>query len=169
MATAKRTAVLCVSLGLVLALGLCVPFKHAANAQAGGAVTAAVIISRNSSQTDISLSLLTRVFGGDPTEFGGHRLIPFNYATDNPVRRVLDLVLLGLESDAVSRYWIDRRIRGKGLAPRTVPSAQVMKIVVAQVPGAIGYIPADQVDTSVLVLTIDSKSPGDRGYPLSRH
>jgi hypothetical protein len=75
-------------------------------------------------------------------------------------------VVLQMAPPSVSAYWIDRRIRGQGLPPRTVPTPQLMKAVVAKLPGAIGYIAIDQLDDAVQALLIDGKAPSDPRYPL---
>jgi hypothetical protein len=106
------------------------------------------------------------VFRGDPTELNGRRLTPFNYAPESPLRRSFDLLALGMSTGEVGRYWIDRRIRGQGLAPRTVPSPAMARAVVARLPGAISYITSKELDTTVRAVSIDGKSHTDRDYPL---
>ena len=115
----------------------------------------------------MSLDLLKRVFSGEPTEFSGRRLIPFNYYPEHPLRRLFDSWLLGLTPDTMPKYWIDRHIRGKGSAPRTLPSPAVLKVVVARIAGAIGYLPAAAIDDSVRTLTVNWKDVRDPDYPLT--
>lgn len=133
-------------------------------AQSQGAL--AVIVSPSLTEKDISLALLKRAFRGDVTEFAGVRLVPFNYAPDDPVRVVFDKGVLGYSPTQVGAYWIDRRIRGQGMPPRTVPAPQIMKAVVAKLPGAIGYIPASMVDKTVAVLTVDGVALKAANYPI---
>lgn len=126
----------------------------------------AIVMSKDTTARDISLFVLKRVFSGEPTEFAGHRLIPFNYPPEHPLRQRFDMLLLELSPDNMARYWIDRRIRGQGMAPRTVPTAQVLRAVVAHLPGAIGYMPWSMLDDSVVALTVDKQMGGTAGYPL---
>jgi hypothetical protein len=151
-----------------LLLGFVLPSTRLAVSHAQDAFGNAIVIvvARGFRERDISSAMLRRAFRGDTTEFGGSRLVPFNYAPEHPVRRVLDTSLLGLPPDQVSAYWIDRRIRGEGLPPRTVPSPLIMRAVVAKLPGAIGYLPAALVDSSVTVLTVDGKGHRSSDYPL---
>jgi hypothetical protein len=44
--------------------------------------------------------------------------------------------------DEVSKYWIDRKIRGDGRPPRSLPSSPAIIAVVAADKGAVGYVPA---------------------------
>jgi ABC-type phosphate transport system substrate-binding protein len=126
----------------------------------------AVIVSPDLSEKDISLALLKRAFKGDVTEFAGVRLVPFNYAPNDPNRNVFDKSVLGFPPAQVGAYWVDRRIRGQGMAPRTVREPQVMKAVVAKLRGAIGYIPAAIVDKTVSALSINGVGLKAADYPI---
>ncbi|MET0340459.1 MAG: hypothetical protein ABW252_05625 [Polyangiales bacterium] len=128
--------------------------------------TLVVIIGKSAGAKDISYAQLRRVFGGDAGKIGSNMLTPFNYVPDHPMRRRFDTLVLAMTPDEIGRYWVDRRVRGLGLPPRTVPSPQTMKGVIARLPGAIGYIDASQVDDSVQVLSIDGKGFRDPGYRL---
>lgn len=70
-----------------------------------------------------------------------------------------------MDADAIARYWIDQRIRGKQ-APRTLPSTDLRVRVVVKLPGAIGYVSASRVTAEVRVLRIDGRLPNESGYPL---
>ena len=50
--------------------------------------------------------------------------------------------------------------------PRSLNSTPNMLRFVANVPGAIGYVRADEVDPSVRVIRVDNLLPGDPGYKL---
>jgi hypothetical protein len=71
-----------------------------------------------------------------------------------------------MTKDQAARYWIDRRIRGLGLPPRTVTSQPTMRALAARLSGAIGYITADQLTAAIQALRIDGKGHTDPGYPL---
>jgi hypothetical protein len=139
----------------------------AADSGAHGTRSAFVIVAgKNSGLTNLTLGALRRAYEGDLTRVSGMRLIPFNYPPDQPMRQRFDMLLLELRPSEIGRYWIDRRIRGEGLPPRTLPSAAVLKAVVARVSGGIGYLPIDQLDNSVTALAIDGRSYSDPAYAL---
>jgi hypothetical protein len=145
-------------------IALAAPSAHRVTAQAAGPI--AVIVASAFPQSDISLALLARVFRGEPTDYGGSRLVPFNYASENPMRLAFDKFVLKMSPDQAASYWVDRRIRGQGMSPRVVPAPAIMKAIVMKLPGAIGYVPAEQVDSSVRVLTVDGKNIKAGDYPI---
>jgi hypothetical protein len=151
----KNSSTLAVVLSLTATL-LCfvtTPAVRRSAAQVGAPL--AVIVGLTLHEKDISLALLRRVYRGEPTEFGGSRLVPYNYAPDHALRRAFDKAVLGMAPEQAGAYWVDRRIRGQGMPPRAVPAAPIMKAIVAKLAGAIGYVPADEVDGTVVVLTVD--------------
>lgn len=132
----------------------------------GGGVgeTLVLIVGRGLSLGGVSASIAQRIFRGEPTDLAGARMVPFNYAPDHALRRAFDQAVLGMSPDEVGRYWVDRRIRGQGMPPRTVPSAAVARAVVARLPGAIAYVTSNELDSSVRALQIDGKSHDDPAY-----
>lgn len=145
------------------ALGFSAPSEQPANAQA---LPLAIIVAPSTSEKDISLALVKRIFKGETTEFAGARVVPFSYPQQNAWRSSFDRAVLGFTPEQVGAYWVDRRIRGQGMPLRSVPEAAVMKAVVAKVPGAIGYVPANELDASVRALTVDGKGPNMPGYTI---
>lgn len=83
---------------------------------------------------------------------GGQSVIPYNYDPANSLRQRFDRLVLGMDSDEVARFWIDRKIRGQGDSPRKVPSVALMVRIVANLPGAIGYVPAGTPATGTKVV-----------------
>jgi len=77
-----------------------------------------------------------------------------------------DKLVLEMSPDEVGRYWIDRKIRGQTGAPRTLPSVDLVRRVVASLGGTIAYLRATDVTADLEVLTIDCHHPTDPGYPL---
>ena len=100
----------------------------AADAEIGPRGTVFVVIAgKESGIRELPLAALRRAYDGDPTRTDGIRLIPFNYPPKHPLRQSFDLLVLELRPSEVGRYWIDRRIRGEGLPPRTLPTSAVLK------------------------------------------
>jgi hypothetical protein len=128
-----------------------------------------LIASKDMGISDLPLAAVRRAFGGELTDVSGKRLTPLNYVPGDPVRVAFDKVVLKLLPAQVGRFWIDRRIRGQSLPPKTVPSPRVMRSLVAILGtklGAIGYVSVDELDGTVQPLKIDGRSHTDAGYPL---
>jgi hypothetical protein len=137
------------------------------SAHAATAHTLLVIVGNATGMTDISLATLRRAFQNEPaTTPSGKRLVPFNHVPGSAARTLFDRAVLGLEPDAVGRFWINRRIRDEGLPPHTVPSPELALRVVASLPGAITYVDSKTSTNGVRVLRVDGKLPNDPGYLL---
>lgn len=125
-----------------------------------------VIVAADSKLRDISHAMLRRIFLGEPSEYQGVRWVPFNYGPDDALRVSFDDLALRLSKEASGRYWVDRRIRGEGLPPRAIPNQSLLRAVVARLPGAIGYITADNLNGSVRALTVDGIAYDRPNYQL---
>lgn len=125
-----------------------------------------IIMAASSAQKELSRNELRRIFLHQPSDdVSGNRFIPLNAPPKSAIRVQLDNFLFGLDPDAMARYWVDQRIRGTQ-APRTAPSIDMARKVVAKLPGGITYLPASQLVPEVKALRIDGHAPFDKGYPL---
>ena len=125
-----------------------------------------VVVAKGSSLTSISRDDLKRCFLGEPVSSGGKPLVPFNAATGTPERSGFDKAVLGLSPDEVGRLWVDRRVRGQGGAPRSLPSAAHIAKVAAKFPGAIAYLPADQLTSDIQAVQVDGVAYTDARYNI---
>lgn len=166
MVSLRRIALACLAASLCVAAALPIQ-PHAARAQAQARDALVVIIAHGAGITDLSFSVLRNAFRGDYAEYAsGKRLLPFNHPTGSPERMAFDHAVLGLDPDAMGRFWVARRIRGEGMPPRAFSGAGLGLRAIAAYPGAITYMRAKQVNATVRVLTIDGHTPGKPGYPL---
>jgi hypothetical protein len=124
-----------------------------------------VVVARTSAVTNVSRVDLKRSFLGDAITVGDVRLAPFNAESTTEPRAGFDASVLGMTPEQVGRYWIDRKIRGQGAPPRSLPAAYLAKVV-ARYPGAIGYLPADQLTPDVKAVKIDGVAYDDPRYSI---
>jgi hypothetical protein len=137
--------------------------------RAGNDVALAVIVAPSSKLANITLSDLRRVFQSERlTDPDGNRLIALNHPPKTADRVGFDQVVMGMDAEAVGRFWIDRKIRGGSGPPRTVESLATLRRVVEKLPGAIGYVRPGQLSHEVRAIRVDGKLPEDAGYPI-RH
>jgi hypothetical protein len=134
--------------------------------KAEGRTRLVVVVATTSSINGLSLAELRRMYLGDPVDSGGQRLIPLNHAPSAKERLAFDKLVLGMSEEEVSRYWVDRKIRGQSGAPKAIDPADVHQRVVAKLAGAVGYVRSSELRHDVKVLRIDGKAPTDPGYPI---
>lgn len=135
--------------------------------RAGDYVRLAVIVAAQSPVVELELGVLRRLFGGDPwTDSSGRALVPFNHPPRTPDRIGFDQRVLGMSSEQVAKYWVDRKIRAQPGPPRTVSSLRMLIGVVSKLPGAIGYLRPEYLTNEVKVVRIGGKLPDAAGYPL---
>jgi len=150
-------------LGALLFLFLVV---SSSSTRAGGRQPVIVIVASGSTVKNVTKAELRRLFLAQTDNINGQRAVPFNHPPATDLRTRFDDKVLGMSASEVGRYWIDRKIRGESGAPRPVPSPDLLKRVVAQLPGAVAYLSAEQIDSSVHIVTIDGKGPDSPDYPL---
>jgi hypothetical protein len=126
----------------------------------------AVVVSKNTELSELSLHELRRIYLGERVDAAGRRLIPINYAPMSRDRVGFDRAVLGMSPDEAARYWIDRKIRGESGPPVTVETADVLQRVVTRLDGAIGYVRVGALSDQVKVIRIDGKAPTDADYPV---
>lgn len=101
-----------------------------------------VIANPSVSASELSADKLEAIFTLSERQWpGGDTIIAFNYPPGSALRESFDRVVLRMGPDDVARFWIDRRIRGLGDSPRKVPTAALLLRIVANLRGAIGYVP----------------------------
>jgi phosphate transport system substrate-binding protein len=160
----RRALPLLLVFGLVSALLLALSPRPV---RANNEVVLAVIVSPTSKLTNITIDDLRRVFQSERiTDPDGNRLIALNHPPKTVDRVGFDQSVLGMDAEAVGRFWIDRKIRGGSGPPRTVESLSTLRRVVEKLPGAIGYIRPAQLTNEVRVIRVEGKLPEDPGYLL---
>jgi hypothetical protein len=147
----------------ILAIALCMGLGSVAHAEGKKLV---VVVAKGSSVTSVSRGELKRCFLGEPVTAGGKTLVPFNATPNAPDRIGFDKAVLGMTPDEVGRFWVDRKVRGQSGAPRSLPSHAHVAKVAAKFPGAIAYLPADQLTGDIQPVAIDGVPYTDPRYNI---
>lgn len=125
-----------------------------------------VVVVKGSSLTSIPRSDLKHCYLGETISAGGKTVVPFNSAAKTPERTGFDRGVLGMTPDEVGRFWVDRKVRGQGAAPRSLPSVLHVVKVVEKFPAAIGYVPVDQLTPGLQPVKLDGVAYTDAAYGL---
>ena len=162
--SSRRSALLSLASALPVLAGL--PSAER-SARAAERVTLAVFVAKDSSVQNLKMSELRRIFtNADDSGFSGQRSIPFNHTARSSDRVGFDQTVLRMNPEEVSRFWIDRKIRGLPGPPRALDSLSQLLRLVAHTTGGMGYARPNQVTSDVRVIRIDGKLPSEAGYPL---
>ena len=112
-----------------------------------------VVVNRANPASVLSRDALRPIFQTVKTEWSdGARAVPINLPDDDPVRQQFDEGVLGLDPDRVSRYWIDRKVRGGERPPQRMSSESAVLHFVASNRGGVGYVKASSADKSVKIV-----------------
>ena len=134
------------------------------------ATSSAIAIVTNPSTTtsDLSFLELRKIFLGEIQFWDDNSRIVLLVRA--PVARERDVVLTKIyrmgEAE-FQQYWIAKVFRAEvSSKPKIVYSSDMTSELVIVLPGAIGFLPADDVGPGMKVLRINGKLPGEAGYPL---
>jgi hypothetical protein len=162
-----RKLALLLTLTALLA-SLCAPPGVERSAHAADSVVLAVFVSKDSSIKDLKMNELRRIFtNADDSGFSGQRNVPFNHTAHSTDRVGFDQTVLRMSQEEVSRFWIDRKIRGLAGPPRAVDSLSQLLSLVSHTDGGISYARPGGVTGDVRVIRIAGKLPSEPGYPLT--
>lgn len=119
---------------------------------AGGDVIA-IIVHKENTVGKLGKGDLRPIFQTTKTQWpNGDKITALNLPEANALRPGVDAAVLGLDPGRVSKYWIDRKIRGGAPPPQKVPTVASMLALVGSKPGAIGYVAEADVKGNVKVV-----------------
>jgi hypothetical protein len=133
------------------------------------APSAVAIVTHPGLRTDdVSFLELRKIFLGEKQYWDdGTRIVLLVRA---PVARERDVVLqqiYRMGEPEFQQYWIAKVFRAEVSAkPKIVYSSDMIRELVTALPGAVAFLPADEVGPGMKVLRINGKRPGETGYPL---
>lgn len=112
-----------------------------------------VVIVHPSGPSDMTVNQVRDLFIGRANQLpDGQAAVPLEMPTGDALRQEFHDKVTGRSQAQLNAFWSQQVFTGKGNPPRTVDSSGAMKSLVASTPGAVGYIPAGEVDDSVKVL-----------------
>jgi len=131
----------------------------------------AIVVNKNNPLSEMSLVDLRRVFRGQRSRWSNGRRVTLVMRDQGTREREAILQsLYGVAEEDYRRSYMQAVFSGETAeAPKTLTSTNGVLRFVYNVPGAIGYVRARDVDASVKTLRIDGRLPGEPGYRLEVH
>ena len=129
----------------------------------------AIIVNKSNQVDDISLANLRKIFLAEQKYWSDqHRVTVVMREPGQAERAAVLRQLYRMSNGDYARYFLHAEFTGEGHGvPKSLSSAAGVRKFVYNVPGAIGYVRADEVDGSVKVVRVDGRAPGEIGYPLT--
>lgn len=159
-------------LGLVLAVLLLQARPYGAAgakpATTGGEEGLAIIVNQSNPIDDLSLNELRTVFLGERSHWPNGRRITLVMMDQGQLERkaVLRDVCRMSETE-FGRHFLQGLFTGEVfVSPKTLSTPTGVRKFVFNVPGAIGYVRASDVDDTVKVIRINGRRVDDPEYPL---
>lgn len=128
----------------------------------------AIVVNRENPIESLSMAELRTVFLGERSHWpNGRRITLVMMEPGQPERDTILRDVCRLSESDLRRRYLQGLLTGEVLvSPKTLANPIGVRKFVFNVPGAIGYLRAEDVDGSVKVIRIDGHLPGDAEYPL---
>ncbi|HLL75489.1 MAG TPA: hypothetical protein VK421_09510 [Pyrinomonadaceae bacterium] len=142
---------------------------HAVSALALQQRTLAVIVHKSNPTENLSTAELREYFLSERTSWPTKQKVrAVMIAPGRPERQALIELALDMrrEQDYQAHFLRAKFTEQATEQPRELQSAADVLRFVSNVPGALAYVPASEVDPSVKVVRVDGLAPGDPGYRL---
>jgi len=166
----SRTVPAIILAGAATLGALCLAAQPIAAQQATAADALAIIVHRSNPVEELSSAQLRRIYMFDIQHWpNGRKVTVMLGEKGEPERAEAIRLICGIAEAEYDRHVLLQTFRGSlGWGPRSIQSVAAMLRFVFNAPGAIGYVPVDEIDGSVKVLRIDGLLPTDPAYPIRR-
>jgi phosphate transport system substrate-binding protein len=138
-----------------------------AQAQAGWEDSLAIIVNQSNPVENLSAADLRKIFMGERTHWQNGRRITLVMLESGPERKVVLREICHMGETDFNNHFIQGLFTGQVLvSPKILATPIDVRKFVFNVPGAIGYVRASEVDASVKTVRIDGRVPADKEYKL---
>jgi phosphate transport system substrate-binding protein len=139
--------------------------------QISSRVELAIIVNKSNPNDNLSFSELREYFMAEKNNWSGGagKVRVIMREPGGPERETVLRLIYDMNEKDFNSYFLGKKFRGEILEePRLRSSTPDMIKTISNVPGAIGYVRADEVDASVKVMRVDGLAPGDPGYRIKQ-
>jgi ABC-type phosphate transport system substrate-binding protein len=115
-----------------------------------------VVVNSSIEQQKLPLSTLRAIFSMRMAQWpDGTPIRVFVLGDKNPEHAAFSKQVLGVFPHQLRRAWNRQIYSGTGQAPNKVESAEEMRFQIEKTPGAIGYLPEEQVNGHIRTIEIE--------------
>jgi ABC-type phosphate transport system substrate-binding protein len=128
----------------------------------------AIIVNTSNPVDNLSLTELRNIFLGERTHWpNGRRITLVMMEPGQPERKTLIGEVCQMDEREFSHHFLHGVFTGEVLvSPKILASPTGVRKFVFNVPGAIGYVRASEVDSSIKVMRVNERLPEDKNYIL---
>jgi len=128
----------------------------------------AIIVNQSNPVDNVSFQELRTIFLGERSHWpNGRRITLVMLEAGQPERKVMLRIIYRMTESDFSRHFLQGLFTGEVfVSPKTLASPVGVRKFVFNVPGAIGYVRASDVDSTVKVIRVDGRLPEDKEYTL---
>ena len=128
----------------------------------------AVVVNKVNSTSNLTKSELRKLVLGEQESWpGGIKVTVALRSPGNPERVAVLRAVCRMSEDEYIQHAMHSDFVGETTnAPRIVSSAAAVRQLVASVPGAIGFLPLNEVNDSVKVVSVEGVAAGEPDYKI---
>ena len=137
--------------------------------EAGSGTDLAVIVNKQTAILSLTSRDLRSILLGQTDHWpNGQKVIAASLPIEQPETKLLLKEICGMSEGDFKRYFMQLAFQGKALSPpRIMKTPSAIKALVSTTPGAVGVIPARDVDAVVNIIPLDGLQPGTSNYKLA--
>jgi ABC-type phosphate transport system substrate-binding protein len=128
----------------------------------------AIVVNLSNPTDNLSMAELRKIFLGERSHWpNGRRITLVMIEPGRPERTAVLSLIYQMSENDFNNHFLHGLFTGEVFtSPKTLASPVGVRKFIFNVPGAIGYVRATDVDASVKVIRIDERLPDDKGYRL---
>ncbi len=129
----------------------------------------AVIVNKQTAVLGLTSRDLRAILLGQTDHWpNGQKVVVASLPIELPETKLILKQICGMSEGDFKRYFMQLAFQGKAVsAPHIMKSTAAIKALVGITPGAVGIIPAHEVDSVVNVVSLDGLNPGTPNYKLA--
>lgn len=127
----------------------------------------AIVVNKTNPVKELSLKDLIKIFKAERQYWDGEKVHILMRESGSWEKEIILKKIYQMSDVALQKFWLGKIFRGEvSDFPLVFSSASMIKRLIKENPGAIGFIDLSSIDGEIKVIRIEGKLPQDEGYPL---